>query len=150
MNKPVNERNFITYVILSILTFGIYSIVFWTKLSNDVNVVCEGDGKKTMKYVFVWLLNFVTVGIFGLIWKFKLANRLQANAPRYGLKFSEGGPIVLVYNLILPLIGLFIAQIVTVKNFNKLAKAYNDYNGLVDPDADKRAGLFADEEEVEA
>ena len=103
-----------------------------------------------MKYVFVWLLNIVTLGIFGLIWKFMLANRLQANAPRYSLKFSEGGALVLVYNLILPLIGLAIAQIVLIKNFNNLAKAYNEYNGLVDPDADKRVGFFADEEEVEA
>ena len=150
MNKPIKERSALLYFVLSFLTFGIYHIVFMTKLSKDVNVLCEGDGKKTMKYVFVWLLNIVTFGIFGLIWKFMLANRLQANAPRYSLKFSEGGALVLVYNLILPLIGLAIAQIVLIKNFNNLAKAYNEYNGLVDPDANKRVGFFADEEEVEA
>ncbi len=147
MNKPIKERSFILYIILSVITFGIYHIVFWNKLSKDANVLCEGDGKKTMKYVFVWLLNIVTLGIFGLIWKFQLANRLQTNAPRYNLKFSEGGPIVLVYNLLLPIIGLFITSLVMVKNFNKLAKEYNDYNGLVDPDADKRVTLFDDEEE---
>lgn len=151
MNKPIKERSFILYIILSVITFGIYHIVFWNKLSKDVNVLCDGDGKKTMKYGFVFLLNIVTVGIFGLIWKFKLANRLQTNAPRYNLKFSESGALVLVYNLILPLIGLFITSLVMVKNFNKLAKEYNDYNGLVDPDADKRVTLFDDEEEeVEA
>ncbi len=150
MNKPIKERSALLYFVLSFFTFGIYHIVFMTKLSKDVNILCEGDGKKTMKYVFVWLLNFVTLGIFGLIWKFRLANRLQANAPRYSLKFSEGGALVLVYNLLLPLIGLVISQIVLIKNFNNLAKAYNEYNGLVDPDADKRVGFFTDEEEVEA
>ena len=64
----------------------------------------------------------------------------------FSLPLKEGGALVLVYNLILPLIGLAVAQIVLIKNFNNLAKAYNEYNGLVDPDAAKRVGFFADEE----
>ncbi|MBO5897073.1 MAG: DUF4234 domain-containing protein [Clostridia bacterium] len=150
MNKPIKERSFALYIVLSAITFGIYHIVFWNKLSKDVNVLCDGDGKKTMKYGFVFLLNIVTVGIFGLIWRFKLAKRFQANAPRYGLKFGESGANVLVCSLFLPIVGLFITALVMVSNFNKLAKEYNDYNSLVDPDADKNVDVFADEEEVEA
>ena len=94
MTYKIEERSFLAYLILSVVTFGIYPIVFWHKLSKEVNVLCEGDGKKTMKYVFVWLLNIITLGIFGLVWKCKLTNRLRENASRYGLKFSESGALV--------------------------------------------------------
>ncbi len=148
MNKPIKERSLAAYIFLSVITFGIYHIVFWNKLSKDVNLLCEGDGKKTMKYGFVFLLNIVTVGIFGLVWKAKLANRFQTNAPRYGLKFSESAANVTVLNVLFPVFGLLITSVVMINNFNKLAKEYNEYNELVDPNSDK--GLFADEDEVEA
>ena len=128
MVSAIKERSMFTYIVLSVLTLGIYHIVFWTKLSKDVNALCEGDGKKTMKYVFCFLLNIVTVGIFGFIWKFKLAKRLQENAARYDLKFSEGGALVVVLAIVFAFFP--VAQFVLVKNFNRMAVAYNEYNGL--------------------
>lgn len=147
MKAPIKERSIFLYYLFSIITLGIYSLVFWSKLAKDVNTVCEGDGKKTMKYMPSWLLSIVTLSIFGLVWKCKLTNRLKDNAERYGLKFSESGSLTVVYSI---LFLLPIAHFIMIKNFNKIAKAYNDYNGLVDPDADKRADLFVDEETVEA
>ena len=144
MVSAIKERGMVSYILLSIVTFGIYHIVFWNKISKDVNALCEGDGKKTMKYIFCFLLNIVTVGIFGFVWKYKLAKRLQENAARYDLRFSEGGAIVVVLAIVFAFFP--VAQAVLVKNFNKLAVAYNDYNGLVDD----TENIFADEEEVEA
>lgn len=149
MNKSIKERSFARYIFFSVITLGIYHIIFWNKLSKDVNLLCEGDGKKTMKYGFVFLLNIVTVGIFGLVWKAMLTKRFQTNAPRYGLKFSESAANVTVLNVLFPVFGLIVTSLVTVKNFNKLAKEYNDYNALVDPDADKMSTLFVDEDEDE-
>ena len=140
MTTAVKKRSFIAYIFLSMITFGIYSIVFWTKLSKEVNTLCEGDGKKTMKYIYCYLLNIVTFGIFGFVWKYKLAERMRANAARYNLSFSESGALVVVLAL---LTGPFLlAKFVLVKNFNALAVAYNEYNGLVMPKS-----IFDDEEE---
>ncbi len=141
MSPALKQRSFFSYVVLSIITFGIYSIVFWTKLSKEVNALCEGDGRRTMKYVYCFLLNFVTLGIFGFVWKFKLQERLRANAARYDLKFSESGALVVVLALFT---GPFIAQFVIAKNFNKMVAAYNEYNGL-EVEAD---GVFTDEVEA--
>ncbi len=141
MVSAIKERGMITYILLSVLTLGIYHIVFWTKLSKDVNALCEGDGKKTMKYVFCFLLNIVTVGIFGFVWKYKLAKRLQENAARYDLKFSESGALVVVLAIVFALFP--VSQFVLVKNFNKMAVAYNEYNGLEAP-----KDAFADEVEA--
>lgn len=149
MKSKIPERSIFTYIIFSILTLGIYSIVFWTKVSKEVNVLCEGDGKTTKKYFPAWLLNFVTLGIYGLVWKCKLADRLKDNAERYNLDFSEGGGLVLAYSTIgfvMLLLGPTVAKCVLIKNFNQIVKAYNDYNGLVDPDEDKKIYIFSDEE----
>ena len=141
MVSAIKERSMFSYIILSILTLGIYHIVFWTKLSKDVNALCEGDGKKTMKYVFCFLLNIITVGIFGFVWKYKLAKRLQENAARYDLKFSESGALVVVLAIVFAFFP--VAQFVLVKNFNRMAVAYNEYNGLEAPES-----VFADEVEA--
>ncbi len=151
MTNAVKERSFLAYILLSILTFGIYPIVYWTKISNEVNVLCEGDGKKTMKYVFAWLLNIVTFGIFGIIWEYQLAKRLQENAARYNLNFSEGGATVAVLDTVGMLffgLGRTIASFIMTKNFNKIVVAFNEYNGLEDVEAAEKANLFTDEEEV--
>lgn len=145
MSTAIKKRSFFVYVLLSIITLGIYHIYFWTKVSDDVEKLCEGDGKKTMKYVFCFLLNIITFGIFGLVWKYKLAERLRTNAARYNLNFSESGGLVLFYSIFAA--PFLISNFIIAKNFNALAVAYNDYNGLVSP---KKDDVFADDEEVEA
>ena len=149
MVSSLKERSFLLYVFFTVITFGIYPIVYWTKISNEINVLCEGDGKKTMKYVYVWLLNFITFGIFGVIWEHKLANRLQENAARYNLNFSESGKLVTVFNTVGYAffgVGRLIASFILTKNFNKVAVAFNEYNGLEDAFADKKTDFFADAE----
>ncbi len=150
MTSNIKKRNYVTYLLLSIITFGIYHIIFWNKISKEVNVLCEGDGKKTMKYVFAWLLSFVTFGIFGVIWKCKLIDRLKTNASRYDLKFSEGKGIVAVLSTVglLFLAGPSIARYVIIRNYNAIGEAFNEYNGLADPDEDKKVHFFADDEEA--
>ncbi|MBO5064803.1 MAG: DUF4234 domain-containing protein [Clostridia bacterium] len=149
MTSNIKKRNYVTYLLLSIITFGIYHIVFWNKISKEVNLLCEGDGKKTMKYVFAWLLSIPTLGIFGVIWKARLAERLKTNASRYDLKFSEGKGILAVLSTagLLFLAGPSIGHYVLIKNYNAMGEAFNEYNGLADPDEDKKVHFFTDSEE---
>lgn len=148
MKNKIPQRSILGYYVFSVLTFGIYTLVFWHKLSKQVNVLCEGDGKKTMKYFPSWLLSVLTFGIFGLVWKYKLAERLKDNAERYNLRFSESGAAVVVSCTIglFTLVGPSIARGLLIKNFNAIAGAYNEYNGLVDPDDDKIIDIFGDSE----
>ena len=41
------DRSLLKYVVFSILTLGIYSLFFWHQYANDMNIVCQGDGKNT-------------------------------------------------------------------------------------------------------
>lgn len=127
----IKQRSLLTYILLSLVTFGIYSIYFWYTYTDDLNTVCAGDGEETTNYILVLLLSMVTCGIYGYIWYYKVGNRLQNNAPRYGLFFSENGTTALLWLLFGSLvcgIGPFVAMHIFIKNLNALGAAYNNYN----------------------
>lgn len=124
------KRSLWKYVLFTILTCGIYSWIFLYDLARDVNMICQGDGRETAGLGKLLLLSVVTFGIYGFVWYYDLGNRLQANAPRYGLTFQENGTAVLLWQtcgLLLFYIGPFIAWNIIIKNTNALAAQYNNY-----------------------
>ena len=97
-SAPVSQlrtnRGLAKFIILSILTLGIYALVVFAHISEETNVVCSRyDGQKTMNY---WLLVFIvgplTLGIGYLVWHHKLCARIGSELTRRGLdcKFSAG------------------------------------------------------------
>ena len=126
-----SNRSLVKYILLSIVTFGIYSLYFIYKLSNDMNLICAGDGKNTAGLLKIILLNIITCGIYSWIWYYGIGNRLAENAPRYGLKFIENGTTILMWMLfgaVLCGIGPFVALHIIIKNTNALANEYNARN----------------------
>ena len=124
----VQQRSLVTYILLTIVTCGIYSIYFWYKYAEDMNKVCEGDGETTTNYIVVLLLNVVTCGIYSFFWYFKLGNRLQTNAPRYSQNFQENGTTILmwmIFGSLLCGVGSFYAMYILIKNMNSIANVYN-------------------------
>lgn len=122
------DRSLLTYILLSIITCGIYGYYFIYKIAEDVNVACYGDGKTTGGLVKFILLSFITCGIYAWYWYYALGNRLAENAPRYGLQFQENGTTVLLWYIIGALIcgiGPFIAMYILIKNTNEICSAYN-------------------------
>lgn len=127
-------RGLLGYIVLSILTCGIYSYYFIYTVARDVNTACAGDGKSTGGLVQFILLSILTCGIYSWWWQYSLGNRLAANAPRYGLSFTENGTTILLWLLFgsfLCFIGPFIAMNIIIKNTNSICMAYNRYNGLI-------------------
>lgn len=127
------DRGLLTYILLSIITFGIYSYYFIYKIAADVNVACEGDGKKTGGLIQFIVLSFITCSIYSWIWYYSLGNRLAENAPRYNIHFQENGTTVLLWLIFGSLIcgiGPFIAMYILIKNTNAICAAYNQRNGL--------------------
>lgn len=127
------DRSLVAYILLTIITCGIYSYYFLYCMARDVNVVCEGDGKSTPGLLPFILLSFVTCGFYALYWYYSLGNRLAANAPRYQLNFQENGTTILLWYLVGALlcgIGPYVAMHFLIRNTNSLCAAYNQYNGL--------------------
>lgn len=134
MNERIStNRSLVTYIVLSIVTCGIYGYYFLYTMARDVNIMCEGDGEATSGLVVFIVLSFVTCGFYALYWYYKLANRLATNAPRYGLNFQENGTTVLMWYLIglfVCGVGPYVAMYFLIKNTNALAAAYNQSKGL--------------------
>ncbi len=130
--KIKEDRSLVMYILLSLVTCGIYSYYFLYSIAQDANVVCADDGKKTSGLAAFILLSIVTCGIYAWIWYYNLGNRLSENAPRYGLNFSENGTTVLmwmIFGSFLCGIGPFIAMNILITNMKSLAHAYNEGRG---------------------
>ncbi|MDR1287133.1 MAG: DUF4234 domain-containing protein [Treponema sp.] len=126
----IRKRGLAGFILLSVITFGIYGLYWIYKLAKDVNSICEGDGKKTGGLLKYFLLGIITFGIYDLVWLYMLGDRLQDNAPRYGLAFKESGGAVLLWYILgsFIIVGPFIAFYIIIKNVNALADEYNKKN----------------------
>lgn len=128
------DRGLLGYILLSIITCGIYSYYFIYTIARDVNTACAGDGKSTSGLLKYILLSMITCGIYSWWWEYSLGNRLAENAPRYGMSFTENGTTILMwilFGVLLCGIGPFIAMNIIIKNTNSICMAYNRYNGLM-------------------
>ncbi len=127
--RPVGQlktnRGLLKYIIFTIITFGIYPLVFMSSISNDVNVVCSRyDGKKTMHYCLLFfIIGPITFGIAYLVWAHKISNRIGSELKRRGAAYSFGASDYWLWNII--------GSIIVVGPFvylHKLAKAMNTLN----------------------
>lgn len=131
--RPKADRSLVAYILLSLITCGIYSWYFIYALARDVNAVCAGDGKSTAGLVKLILLSMITCGFYSFYWYYALGNRLAENAPRYGLNFQENGTTVLLWYVVGSLacgIGPFVGMHIIIKNTNALCGAYNYQHGI--------------------
>jgi hypothetical protein len=123
----VKKRGLASFILLSMITGGIYG--FWRIhiLAKDLNLMCEGDGKKTRGFLAYFFLGLITAGIYDLVWLFMVGDRLQDNAKRYNITIKESGSTVLLWFLLgaFIVIGPFIALHIIFKNTNALADEYN-------------------------
>ena len=90
--------------------------------------MCQADGDYTPGLEEFILLSFVTCGFYAYYWYYKIGNRLQANAPRYGLVFQENGTPVLLWQIFGALLcglGPIFAMNIIINNTNAMATAYN-------------------------
>lgn len=122
-----NDRNFWMYLLLTIITCGIYGIVFFWYVCQDLNTLGNGDGQESPNYIVVMLLGIITCGIYTFYWYYKQGNRLQTIIQRYGANTNENGTTYLLWILLGSFIGIgpFVAQYLFIKNLNTAANLYN-------------------------
>lgn len=125
-------------VILGIynLIYTLFIILFYRGWIEDINLICNGDGKHTTEILKYYLLSIVTFGIYTYFWEYSLQNRLESNASRYNVVITENGSTVLLWDLLggfLLGIGPLISLHIMFESSNKLAHAYNQNSGRVAP-----------------
>ncbi len=114
----VENRNIVTCIILSIVTCGIYGIIWYINMVNDTNAVCQDDHSNQSGGT-VFLLTLITCGIYGIIWFYQAGNRLAAAGQKHGVQIADNSTLYLV----LALFGLQIVDYCLVQSdLNKFAE----------------------------
>ena len=123
------NKGLLKYILLSIITCGIYGLVVMSSVSSDINIVASRyDGKKTMHYcLLTFIVAPITFGIAGLVWSHRISNRIGAELKRRGIAYNFSAADFWLWNVIgsLIVVGPFVY-------LHKLFKATNlmnaDYN----------------------
>lgn len=122
------NRSLIKYILLSLITCGIYPFFWLYQFAKDMNTVCYGDNEHTTELGYYILYSFITCGIYSFYWVYKLAQRQKNNGDRYGVYIKDDASTVLLWlifgNLLFG-IGGFVAWYIIINNMNILAHAYN-------------------------
>lgn len=132
MERKKEDRSLLIMILLSMVTCGIYGIIFYWNMFNDINTVCRvkerDDSENTPNYLIYVLLCLVTCGIYGFYWTYKQGNRMQRVGEAYGLRIEENGTSLLIWKLFGSLlcgVGYFVAEYFLIRNVNRLCIAYN-------------------------
>ncbi len=123
------NRGLLKLILLSIVTLGIYSIVFYSGISTDINLIASRyDGKKTMHYCLLFfLVGPITLGIAYFVWFHKISSRIGGELRRRGISYSFGAGSYWLWNVLgsLIIVGPFIYVYKLCKAMNLLASSYN-------------------------
>ena len=82
-------------ILLSIVTCGIYGIIWFISMVNDVNKVCNDEHSNQSGGV-VFLLTIITCGIYGMVWFYQAGKRMATAGQKYGVDISDNSVIYLV------------------------------------------------------
>lgn len=118
----MKKFNWITALLLNIVTMSIYSIYMWYKMAKQQNEMAEQVGeKKIMGFIPAFLLGCVTCGIFVIVWYFLFMKQQAALAEAKGVALAPtANPIVLTILVFIPIYSFY----VICDNCNKLVDAY--------------------------
>jgi len=127
--KLDTKRSLLKFVLLSIITLGIYGLVVISKVSTDINLIASKyDGKKTMHYCLViFVFSWLTFGIVPLVWFHRISNRIGAELKRREIGYSFGAGTFWGWGFFgaLILVGPFIYTHHLLKSMNLLSEDYN-------------------------
>lgn len=131
--KPVGQlktnRGLLKYILLSMITLGIYGLVAMSNVSSDINTIASRyDGKKTMHYCLMFFLfSWLTIGIVPLVWYHRMSKRVGNELSRRGISYSFGAGTYWGWGILgsCIVVGPFIYLHKLLKAMNLLAEHYN-------------------------
>ena len=116
MERKITQRNIAVAVILSIVTCGIYGIIWLIGMVDDAAYLNED---KDMKGVTVFLLTLVTCGIYGYFWAYKMGKTMNEIGTKRGVDIKDNS----VLYLILEICGLSIVNYCLIQSdLNRFAE----------------------------
>ena len=89
--KLNTDRNIWKFLILRVLTLGIYEIVFFIPFAFDLDKAApKRDRSKTMNYLWAAILSAFTMSIVLLVWHYHVAERVEQALVERKIKYNFG------------------------------------------------------------
>lgn len=131
IKKCATNRFWLKFYVFTVLTLGIYAIVFWVRWGKDLNRIKEKagiEGKKLMNAFGAMILGIITLGIVPLTWMIKAVLRTYKAAEVAGTKKYGSVAKTLIFasllswTIICPILGFHSY----CKTMNTVCKWYNE------------------------
>lgn len=123
------NRSLAKYILLGIITCGIYDIVVLSGISTDINTIASRyDGKKTMHFcLMLFIFMPITAFIADFVWFHKISARIGQELRRRSINFSFGARDYWLWCILgsLIIIGPYVYIYDLIAASNKLAEDYN-------------------------
>lgn len=124
------NRGLLKYILLGLITFGIYPLVVMSTVSTDINTIASRyDGKNTMHFCLVaFLFSWLTFGIVPLVWYNNISSRIGLELTRRGIGYPFGAGTYwgwCFFGVLLFGIGPFVYMYKLFHAMNLLAADYN-------------------------
>lgn len=113
----IRQRGIAAAIILTLVTCGIYGIVWMISMSNEISAF---NGEK-VEGGMEFLLMLITCGIYGIYWYYKMGQKLVRAQQRAGRYVQDNS----VLYLLLAIFGLSIVSLALMQSQeNQLAGGY--------------------------
>lgn len=130
---PVSQlktnRSLSKYILLNIVTLGVWGVVCMTCLADDVNdIATKHDGAKTTNFLLSFIvLSPITLGIYFFVWNHNFAKRIRNELIRRKLDISFGARDFWLYGVLgsFVIVGPFVYVKKLFDAVNALSEHYN-------------------------
>ncbi len=128
----ITKKSIVTNIILTIVTCGIYGIVWFINITDDTRIV-SGDNRLSGGKAFLFTL--ITCGIYGYYWAYLMGKALVQAKSKYGLMADDNS----ILYIILQFLGLGIVNYCLIQNdlniiSDKMSGPTNTPNNTIDTD----------------
>ena len=110
----IKERSIVLYIILSIVTCGIFGLYWFVCITEDTNAAADAAGTSGG---LALLFTIITCGIYGFYWAYKCGEKLDIAKEKRGMPAGNGG----ILYLLLFIFGGIIAYALIQSELNKFA-----------------------------
>lgn len=92
----VQRREIVTCILLSFITCGIYGIVWFINLTDDVAYLSEDPEFNGAK---AFLFTLITCGIYSFFWAYKLGKDIKIAQEKHNLPATDNSTLYIILNL---------------------------------------------------
>lgn len=116
VNANITKREIVLCIVLSLITCGIYGLVWFVLMTNESNNLSD---EATANGALAILYTILTCGIYAFYWNYKMGKKMYNAGVKYGKNIDDNS----VLYLVLSLFGLTVVNYCLIQNdLNKFSE----------------------------